>query len=407
MKKKYFVRTISTDINELSKTFKVLLVTGPRQVGKTTLLKQIIRDDMKTVDLSNVTDREFAKSDPKAFLEVYSPPVFIDEVQYAPSLFSYIRMLVDNSSEKGLIWMTGSQQFELMEHVSDSLTGRIVIVELQGFSIYERYEKGHLQKPFIPSMSPSKVLEHKNLRETFKIIWQGSFPEVISMDIKERRYFYESYLQSYIQRDVRKIINIKNETIFRTFIKTIAARTSQLLNYDDIAKDVGISPNTVKQWISILRTSGLVYLLQPFSKNITKRLIKTPKLYFLDTGLAAHLSGWTTTESLETGVSAGAFFETFVVSEILKSYLHNGQQPEIYFYRDSDGKEIDLLIHQDNKYYPIEIKKSSTPSLGDVSHINTFANIQGIEVEFSSLICLSPDVQPLSKKVNALSIWHI
>ena len=407
MAKKYYERTITPDIPRVSKNFKALLITGPRQVGKTTLMKQIAEKNRKLADLSNETDRDLAQIDPKGFLDTYSPPVFIDEVQYAPGLFSYIRMFVDKSNKNGQIWMTGSQQFELMEQVSDSLAGRIAIIELQGLSIYERNSIGLQQKPFLPSAKPAMLLKHKNVNETFKVIWQGAFPEVIKKDAKDRRYFYESYTRTYIERDVRKIINVHDETIFRTFIKVIAARTAQELNLNDIAKDVGIAPNTVKHWLSILKTSGLIFLLHPFSRNVTKRLTKTPKIYFLDTGLAAHLAGWTTPESLEAGVSSGAFFETFVIGEILKSYWHNGENPEVYFYRDSDGKEIDLLIYQNNKYYPIEIKKHSTPKLSDITAFSTFGKISGINLGYGCEICLTPDLQPLSPTATAMSIWDM
>jgi predicted AAA+ superfamily ATPase len=303
--------------------------------------------------------------------------------------------------------MTGSQQFELMEYASDSLAGRIAIIELQGLSIYEREGKGLEQKPFLPSDKPTQILKHRNARETFKTIWQGSFPDVVGKDVKDRKYFYDSYIKTYLERDVRKIVNVRDETTFFTFIKVIAARTGQELNLDDIAKDVGISPNTVKSWLSVLRTSGLIYMLQPFSKNITKRLTKTPKLYFLDTGLAAYLAGWTTPEALETGISAGAFFETFAVSEILKSYWHNGGNPDLYFYRDLDKKEIDLLIYQDNTYYPIEIKKHSTPNKNDIAAFATFEKISGINVGRGCVLCLVPDPQPLSPTTTAISIWDI
>jgi predicted AAA+ superfamily ATPase len=404
---KYLERTITPDIPRVSKNFKALLVTGPRQVGKTTLLKRTAEQARQLVDLSDETDRIFAKTDPKGFLDTYPPPVFIDEIQYAPELLSYIKMMVDKSDKPGQIWMTGSQQFELMEYASDSLAGRIAIVELQGLSIYEREGLGLKQKPFLPSNAPSRTLTHRNVKETFKIIWQGSFPAVIEADAKNRKYFYDSYVKTYLERDVRKIINVRDETAFLTFIKVIAARTAQELNMEDIAKDVGISSNTVKNWLSVLRTSGLIYMLRPFSKNITKRLTKTPKLYFLDTGLAAYLAGWTTPEALETGISAGAFFETFAISEILKSYWHNGENPDLYFYRDSDKKEIDLLIYQDNKYYPIEIKKHSTPNKNDIASFATFEKASNAIVGRGCVLCLTPEPQPLSPTTAAISIWAI
>jgi predicted AAA+ superfamily ATPase len=402
---KYLERTITPDIPRVSKNFKALLVTGPRQVGKTTLLKRIAGQARQTVDLSDETDMVFAKTDPKGFLDTYPPPVFIDEIQYAPELFSYIRMLVDRSAKPGQIWMTGSQQFELMEYASDSLAGRIAIIELQGLSIYEREGFGLKQKPFLPSNAPTGILKRRNARETFKVIWQGAFPAVMGKDAKDRKYFYDSYVKTYLERDVRKIVNVRDETTFLTFIKVIAARTAQELNMESIAKDVGVSSNTVKSWLSVLRTSGLVYMLRPFSKNITKRLTKTPKLYFLDTGLAAYLAGWTTSEALETGISAGAFFETFAISEILKSYWHNGENPDLYFYRDSDGKEIDLLIYQDNKYYPVEIKKHSTPNRNDIASFAVFEKTSGANVGRGCVLCLVPEPQPLSPTTTAISIW--
>ena len=407
MNKKYIERTLSAEIMGLSESFKVLMVTGPRQVGKTTLLKKVAESDRKIIDMSDITDREYAQSDPKGFLESYTPPLFIDEIQYVPSLFTYIRMYVDKKEKNGQIWMTGSGQFELMEHISDSLAGRVVLIDLQGFSIYERLGLGAIQKPFLPSNKPTRQLKQRNLKDTFQIIWQGSYPEVIKMDEKKRFYFYESYVKTYLERDVRRIINVKDEFTFRRFIKVIAARTGQILNYDDISKDVGISANTTKHWLSVLRSSGLIYLLNPFYKNTTKRLIKSPKLYFLDTGLAAHLAGWTTPEALEIGASSGAFFETFVISEILKSYWHNGENPDIYFYRDSDGKEIDLLINKNNKFYPIEIKKHATPNINDITTFKTLLKIPDIHLGEGSLICLVPEPQPLSPSVTAISVWDI
>jgi predicted AAA+ superfamily ATPase len=303
--------------------------------------------------------------------------------------------------------MTGSQQFELMEYASDSLVGRVAIIELQGLSIYEREGLGLKQKPFLPSNAPAGILKRRNARETFKIIWQGAFPGVIGKDAKDRKYFYDSYVKTYLERDVRKIINVRDETAFLTFIKVIAARTAQELNMEDIARDVGISPNTVKNWVSVLRTSGLVYMLRPFSKNVTKRLTKTPKLYFLDTGLASYLAGWTTPEALSTGISAGAFFETFAVGEILKSYWHNGENPDLYFYRDSDRREIDLLVYQDNVYYPIEIKKHSTPDRNDIASFAAFEKAGGINVGRGCVLCLVPEPQPLSPAAAALSVWAI
>lgn len=389
----------------MSENFKAILVTGPRQIGKTTLLRHIAGESRKYVTLDNQSDLFLAKTDPKGFLDTYSPPVIIDEIQYAPELFPYIKILLDNSNKNGRIWMTGSQQYDMMKNVTESLAGRVVIMNLLGFSIYEREGQGTEQQPFWPKSDLENALLRKNIADTFKIIWQGAFPAVISKDEKSRIAFYDSYVRTYLERDVRQLINLGNEVSFITFLRVLAARTGQELNYEDIARNVGVSSATVKNWISVLKASGIIYLLQPYFKNITKRLTKTPKLYFLDTGLAAYLAGWTTAEALQFGTSAGAFFETFVVSEILKSYYHTAENPPVYFFRDEKGNEIDLLIQKDQKFYPIEIKKHATPSVKDISAFKIFSKIETIERGCE--ICLTPETQLLSKDTTAISVWNI
>ena len=404
-KKLYFERTLAREITKMSENFNAVLITGPRQIGKTTLLKHIAKEGRKYVTLDNQADLFLAKTDPRGFLDTYSPSVIIDEIQYAPELFPHIKILLDNANENGLIWMTGSQQYDMMKNVTESLAGRVVIMNMLGFSIYERDGRGTEQKPFLPNSNTKSIVLRKNIDETFRIIWQGSFPDVISKDEKSRRAFYDSYVRTYLERDVRQLINLGNEISFMTFLRVVAARTGQELNYEDIARNVGVASATVKNWISVLKASGIIYLLQPYFKNITKRLTKTPKLYFLDTGLAAYLAGWTTAEALQFGTSAGAFFETFVVSEILKSYYHTAENPPVFFFRDEKGNEIDLLIQKDQKFYPIEIKKHATPSVKDISAFKIFSKIE--EIERGCEICLTPELQPLSKDVTAISIWDI
>ena len=405
MAKAYKTRTLSQYIKRMSGKFKVLLINGPRQIGKTTLLKNCADENRKYVSLDNPQDLMMAKTDPKGFLDTYAPPCIIDEIQYAPELFPYIKMIADNKDKHGLIWMTGSQQYNLMQSVTESLAGRVVIIDMLGFSIYEREGKGGLQKPFLPSPKPAGLLKKRNSVDTFKIIWQGNFPDVVNADVEHWEAFYNSYIRTYIERDVRQIINIGSEVKFITFLKVSAARTGQELNLNDIARDVGIDPKTAEKWLSVLKTSGLVYLLQPYYRNITKRLTKHPKLYFMDTGLAAHLAGWTTSKSLETGASSGAFFETFVITEILKSYYHNGKNPKVYFYKDSEKNEIDLLIYQDGLFYPIEIKKHATPGSDDIKAFKIFAKNETLG--FGCEICLTSNLQPLSPNVTAISVWDI
>ncbi|MDR3195930.1 MAG: ATP-binding protein [Endomicrobium sp.] len=399
-------RTLKNTLLEYSNSFKVILITGARQVGKTTFLKNSAQSNRKYVSLDDPSELLKAKTDPKGFLITYEPPVFIDEVQYAPEIFKYIKMLVDDSDNRGQIWLTGSQVFNMMQGITESLAGRVAIVNMFGFSIYERFGKGDLQKPFLPAKKNiTSVLKYKSPSETFRIICQGSFPDVIEKNPKERTAFYDSYVKTYLERDVRQIINISDEISFIKFLKAIAARTGQELNLTDIAKDVDISTNTAKSWISVLQISGLIFLLQPYFRNVVKRLIKTPKLYFMDTGLAAYLAGWTTPESLEAGISSGAFFETFAISEIIKSYNHNGLTPNLYYYRDNNKNEIDLLINQDGQFYPIEIKKTATPKEDDIKAFKAFSKME--KVAFGNLICLADKSKPLNENATAISIWDI
>ncbi|MDR1418346.1 MAG: ATP-binding protein [Endomicrobium sp.] len=401
----YKERTLQKIVLEASKSFKTILLTGMRQIGKTTLFQHVGKNNRRYVSLDNPKDLLLAKEEANFFFQTYKPPVFIDEIQYAPELFKYVKMYVDNSDKKGTIWMTGSQQYSLMKGITESLAGRIAIINMLGLSIYERANKGAVQKPFIPTSTPACVLEKKDLSETYRIIWKGSFPELDSESDDKWSLFYSSYVQSYIERDVRQIINIGNVSSFIRFLSVVASRTGQELNITDIAKDVEISPNTAKQWISILETSGIVYLLKPYYKNIAKRFIKKPKLYFTDTGLCAYLASWNIPKSLETGAMSGAFFETFVISEIIKSYHHNGLFPSLYYYRDSNQIEIDLLIEINGKFHPIEIKKTSNPNKNDIHSFEKFAKIE--KTGYGSLICLTDRPRPLTENANSVSIWDI
>jgi len=405
MAKAYKKRTLSPYLLRMSRKFKVLFVNGPRQAGKTTLLKNTKEGLRKYVSLDNPQDLLKAKTDPKGFLDIYAPPCIIDEIQYAPELFPYIKLLADNTEKRGLIWLTGSQQYNLMQGITESLAGRIAIIDMYGFSVYERDGAAEKQKPFLPSPAPQGILRKRNSAETFKIIWQGSFPDAVGADPEYWETYYDSYVRTYLERDVRQIINIGNEVKFITFLKVVAVRTGQELNLADIARNVGIDPKTAEKWLSVLRTSGLVYLLQPYFRNITKRLTKHPKLYFMDTGLASYLAGWTTSKSLETGISSGAFFETFVITEIIKSYCHHGKNPQLSFYRDSDRNEIDLLIYQNGKYYPIEVKKHGTPGMEDIKAFNTFSRKEPLG--YGCEICLTRDLQPLSTNAIAMSVWDM
>lgn len=402
----YITRTIEDLITETSRHFGAVLVTGARQVGKSTVFKHC--DNKRTyVTLDNPTIRELAVNEPQLFLQRYQAPVIIDEIQYAPELLPYIKIEIDTKKEKGAYWLTGSQQFHMMKNVSESLAGRVGILNLMGFSLAES-ESRRKQQPFIPTAdyitSVRNYAKKYSLKEIYEIIWRGSFPAVNVDKEQSWEMFYGSYLQTYLERDIRDLTSVSDEMTFLKFIRIIASRTGQLLNYSDIASAVGISQPTAKAWLSLLISSGLVYLLEPYYNNINKRMIKTPKLYFLDTGLCSYLTNWNTPEVLESGAMSGEILETFVVAEVLKSYLHNGKRAPVYFYRDKDKKEIDLIIVQNGKLYPIEIKKTAKPDKSSVKNFDVIPEANRAE---GAVVCLCDEDFPLKKNINIIPVGYL
>jgi predicted AAA+ superfamily ATPase len=407
----YYARALSHVIKNISETFPVLLVTGPRQVGKTTLLEHLKESGRKYVTLDDLDERALAQKDPALFLQKHPPPVLIDEIQYAPNLFSAIKLYVDQRKENGLFWLTGSQKFELMRGISETLAGRVGVCELLGLSRSEIYHAADLMIPFLPTeewfLEMRKTKKKRNgLLDIYHDIWKGSFPKLLSDPKISREIFYSSYIQTYIQRDVRDLSKVGDLITFQRFLKVAAARTGQLLNYADMARDVDVDQKTIKAWISILETSGLIYLLYPYHTNLTKRLIKTPKFYFLDTGLCSYLTGWSSPESLESGSMSGAILETYLLAELLKTYWYNGIKENFYFYRDKDQKEIDLLIEYDQTLYPIEFKKTATPSLNSVKNFHTLENL-GLKIGHGVVICLKEKEVALSNDVTAIPITYL
>lgn len=402
-------RTLTEAVLEASSSFKVVLLTGPRQVGKTTLLQDIQKDSRSYVTLDDLNLRIAAQDDPASFLDRLSLPVLIDEVQYAPNLFPYIKMVVDREKKPGLFWLTGSQQFDMMKNVTESLAGRVAILKLQGISLAE--EEGRANDcPFLPDLDLLKARQKTapplTLPEAYHKIWRGSYPDMVMQDGKNWERFYDSYISTYIQRDVRDYLNINDIAVFHKFMMVAAARTGQLLNYADMARDVGISEVTVKSWLNVLQASGIIYQLQPYFNNLTKRLVKTPKLYFMDTGLCAFLSGWLTADVLERGAMSGAMLETWVVSEIIKSYLHHGRTPRIFFYRDRDGYEVDLLIEENGKLWPLEIKKSGSIENMGFSGFG-FLEKLGVPIAHGGVISFVKDLVPLSKDIDAIPAGYL
>ncbi|MEW5942685.1 MAG: ATP-binding protein [Pseudomonadota bacterium] len=399
-------RTLSAYALSASALFPVLLLTGARQVGKTTLLRDLSEAERKYVTLDDPLVLRLAREDPALFLQRFSPPVLIDEIQYAPELLPHIKMAVDERRRSGMFWLTGSQPFHLMRGVSESLAGRVAVVQLLGFSHREILGKGAEAYPaFLPTPAVLESLQASSFpldaRQLYNLIWRGSFPAMAANPEMDRDLFYGSYVQTYVQRDVRDLARVGDELAFLRFLRAAAARTGQLLNVAELARDADVAPNTAKSWLSILEASGLVYLLQPWHNNVTKRLVKTPKLYFLDTGLCAYLTQWSSPETLEAGAMSGAIFETWVMVELLKSYWHHGRQAPFCYFRNKDQREVDLLIESDGVLYPVEFKKSASPSRDALRGMIALENL-GVVVGPGAVVCMVTQALPLSRKVVAV-----
>lgn len=406
----YHPRAIKGPWLKASRQFPVLLLTGPRQVGKTTFLQHVCGKGRRYVTLDDPALRALANDDPALFLQRFRPPVLIDEIQYAPRLLPYVKMAVDSGGKPGAFWLTGSQQFQMMKGVSETLAGRVAIVNMLGFSGRERHRLELELPPFLPTGRQLARREVSagatRLAGVYKDIWLGSFPAMAAGRAKDRDVFYGSYLQTYIQRDVRDLAQVGNEAGFLRFVKACAARTAQMLNVADLARDADVSVNTAKAWLSILQASFQVFLLPPYHTNVTKRLVKAPKMYFLDTGLAAYLTEWTSPQTLETGAMAGAIFETYAFVEILKSWWHRMKSPPLYYYRDKDGREVDFLFVQDRRLHPVEAKKSATPRsdwTGAMASLRRFSTDAGE----GGVVCLCPNLLPMGPKAHAIPLGLI
>ena len=397
-------------LSDLTHSFPVILVTGPRQTGKSTLLQNASKTSkLPYLSFDDTSEVIAVKTDPKTFLTLHPAPVVFDEIQYTPEIFPWLKMEADKYKKKGMYFLTGSQQFSLMKNVSESLAGRIGILQLMGLSMREM-GKEKFDKPFIPTMEyfteRKKNVKDYSANEIWKIIHAGSFPAVVTGYSKQKAFF-DSYVRTYIERDVRALAQVGDELAFMQFITVAANRTGQMLNYRDMARDVQISEPTAKKWLSILVTSGLVYLLPPFSMNVEKRVVKTPKLIFLDTGLAAYLTKWTSQDVLRQGAAAGAFFESFIISEILKSYYNSGTEPALFYYRDKDFKEIDLLIFENGTIYPLEIKMTAVPKTDDVAPFKVLNSIKKLKIGSGGLICTCSSLGIIDKDRYSIPVAFI
>ena len=399
----YIQRDIEQTIAKLLRQFKVVLLTGARQVGKTTLLKQVFADSYRYVTLDDNQALSLALDDPALFFLSYAPPVIVDEVQYAQNLFRQIKVLVDNSDERGLVILTGSQSYHLMQDVTESLAGRIAILEMSGLSLREIEGSGYCD-PFLPSDAfVGKASTVNDAGGLWQRIHRGSMPELQNPGI-DWDFFYRNYVRTYIERDVRSLVALKDENLFYKFLVSLAARTGQLFNASSVANDIGVSLKTIQHWSSILEASGIVRFIQPYFDNIHKRLIKSPKVYFMDSGLVCYLLGWSSPAVLERGAMAGPIFETFVVSEILKGYLNaGGDLRSLFFYRDHEKREIDLLIKAGTTLFPIEIKKTATPKKEMVSNFSAL-NSLNVQVGMGALICFVHESAYLTENVITVPV---
>ena len=402
----YVTRHLSEVIEAASKFFPAILLTGPRQVGKTTLLRHMAGPERKYVTLDDANLRQLAKEDPRAFMERFAPPVLIDEIQYVPELLNYIKIVIDErrfqapESAKGMYWLTGSQRFPLMKGVSESLAGRIGVFEMSGLSQAELAAEPNV--PFTPDRNFAHV-DGTGVMKLFKRIWTGCYPEAINASAREREFFYSSYINTYLERDIRNLTKVHDIDRFYKFICSCAARTGQLLNCSELARDAGIDVKTAQSWLALLTSSRIAYLLPPYAASQVSRLVKTPKLYLLDTGLCAYLTRWPTPETLESGAMSGAFFESWCISEILKGYWNSGvESVPLSFYRDKDGREVDLLIETPDGIHPVEFKKSATPKPDDISNFRVLERI-GLQLKRGALVCNCPEVMPFPNK-NAIAV---
>lgn len=405
----YISRNLEAVVMQVTKEFPAVLVTGPRQVGKTTMLQKLMEGtNRKYVSLDDLNERSLAKSDPELFLQVHNPPVLIDEIQYAPELFPYIKIYADSHHEPGAFWITGSQVFQMMRGVQESLAGRIAVLSMTSLAQAELAGA---------SMTPFKIdLEALTEREKFRIpadvqgiferIYRGSMPAIVSRRNTNSQIFYSSYLLTYIERDVKLLSDAIDSLKFLRFITATAARCSQMLNVAEIAQDADINQKQAKDWLQILETLGIIFYLHPYSNNLLKRLVKTPKLYFYDTGLVCHLTRWSSPEVLENGAMNGAVLENYVVSEIAKTWLNSGKEPYMYYYRDKDAKEIDIVLEHDGILNPIEIKKTSNPGT-ELTRVFSLLDKASVPRGKGAVVCMKPKVGVIDRENYIVPVWTI
>lgn len=407
----YIERHAESSVGQLEKMFSCVMVTGPRQVGKTTMLQHIIPDGVRFVSMDDAIIRAGARENSNTFLKDNPPPVFIDEVQKAPELFDQIKLEVDKTQRKAEFYLSGSQQMRMMKGASESLSGRIGILKLLGLSLREINNISFAMQ-FVPTddyySERQKEIKPVSYDEIWQLIWRGSMPELLLNDDFDWQMYYAAYVNTYIDRDVRDLARVGDILKFTRFMEVMAANVGQMLNLSSIARDVGISQPTADRWLSVLLASNIIFLLKPYYTNLTKRAVKTPKLYFCDTGLAAYLSRWNNPTVLKNGAMAGAYFENFVIMEILKSYYNRGVlDPPVYYYRDKEQKEIDLLIREGDTLYPVEIKKHADPTVRDLKNFDVLDHLPDIKRGTGGVVCLYDHLITLSGNDRVIPVTYL
>lgn len=406
---RYIARNLEKVVLEVTKEYPVVLVTGPRQVGKTTMLQKLMEGtDRNYVSLDDLNERNLAKKDPEMFLQLHKPPILIDEVQYAPELFVYIKIHVDKYHNAGDFWLTGSQVFKLMSGIQESLAGRVAVLSLTSLSQAEIC--GGEMQPFtldIEELSARrKERTEADTGVIFDRIFRGSMPAIVSEKNSNSQIFYSSYLTTYIERDVRELSDAIDSLKFLHFITAVAARCGQILNIAEIARDADINQKQAKNWLGVLETLGLIFYLHPYSNNMLKRLVKTPKLYFYDTGLVCYLTKWSSAETLQSGAMNGAILENYVVAEIRKTYLNCGKDPYMYYYRDKDAREIDIILEHDGVLNPIEIKKSANPG-SELIKVFKLLDKSSAKRSKGAIVCMKPELLAIDRENYIVPVWMI
>lgn len=406
---RYIARNLEKVVLEVTKEYPVVLVTGPRQVGKTTMLQKLMEGtDRNYVSLDDLNERNLAKTDPEMFLQLHKPPILIDEVQYAPELFVYIKIHVDKYHNAGDFWLTGSQVFKLMSGIQESLAGRVAVLSLTSLSQAEIC--GGEMQPFTLDIEKlSARRKERTAADTgviFDWIFRGSMPAIVSEKNSNSQIFYSSYLTTYIERDVREVSDAIDSLKFLHFITAVAARCGQILNIAEIARDADINQKQAKNWLGVLETLGLIFYLHPYSNNMLKRLVKTPKLYFYDTGLVCYLTKWSSAETLQSGAMNGAILVNYVVAEIRKTYLNCGKDPYMYYYRDKDAREIDIILEHDGVLNPIEIKKSANPG-SELIKVFKLLDKSSAKRSKGAVVCMKPELSAIDRDNYIVPVWII